>query len=64
LLALPDFLRARELGAPPPMTPDIRAVTEGFTLTGYFLDQHIWGPRALPPPDARARFVALGTGSA
>ncbi|GJD30493.1 DNA repair protein RecO [Methylobacterium adhaesivum] len=64
LLALPDFLREREPGAPLPMTPDGRDVTAGFTLTGYFLDQHIWGPRAIVPPDARTRFVALGTGSA
>ena len=64
LLALPDFLRARESGAPLPMTPDIRAVTEGFTLTGYFLDQHIWVPRAIPAPEERARFVALSTRNA
>ncbi|KQP10697.1 DNA repair protein RecO [Methylobacterium sp. Leaf99] len=63
LLALPDFLRERDAGSLP-MTPAGRDVTAGFTLTGYFLDLHIWGPRALPPPDARARFVALGTGSA
>lgn len=61
LLALPDFLRERVPGAGLPMTPDARAVTEGFTLTGYFLDQHIWGPRAIPAPEERARFVALGT---
>ncbi|MCJ2084011.1 DNA repair protein RecO [Methylobacterium sp. J-090] len=64
LLALPDFLRERAPNDPVPMTPEGRDVTAGFTLTGYFLDQHIWGPRALPPPDARVRFVALGTGSA
>ncbi|MDO9426337.1 MAG: DNA repair protein RecO [Methylobacterium sp.] len=63
LLALPDFLRERDAGSLP-MTPEGRDVTAGFTLTGYFLDLHLWGPRALPPPDARARFVALGTGSA
>lgn len=61
LLALPDFLREREADASRPMTPDLRDVTAGFTLTGYFLDQHIWGPRAIAPPAERARFVALGT---
>lgn len=61
LLALPDFLRAREPDAPLPMTPDIADVTAGFTLTGYFLDLHFWGPRAIPAPEERARFVALGT---
>ncbi|MGU3536884.1 DNA repair protein RecO [Methylobacterium sp. A54F] len=55
LLPLPPFLRdgdARNLGP-----EDVR---QGFTLTGYFLNQHIWEPRALPLPEERARFVALG----
>lgn len=64
LLALPDFLRARDLGASLPMTPDIADVTAGFTLTGYFLDLHVWGPRAIPAPEERTRFVALGTQTA
>ncbi|GJD54922.1 DNA repair protein RecO [Methylobacterium dankookense] len=51
LLPLPGFLRGEGLG------PD--DVTKGFTLTGYFLNQHIWDPRALPVPEERARFVAL-----
>ena len=53
LLALPTFLR--EGGAPGP-----DGVAQGFTLTGYFLDRHVWGPRGLTPPEERARFVALG----
>ncbi|GJE58584.1 DNA repair protein RecO [Methylobacterium trifolii] len=53
LLPLPGFLR--EGGAPGP-----DGVSQGFTLTGYFLRQHIWEPRALPVPEERARFVALG----
>ncbi|WP_375465218.1 DNA repair protein RecO [uncultured Methylobacterium sp.] len=54
LLPLPGFLRAggRIEGAD--------AVRNGFTLTGYFLNQHIWEPRALPAPEERARFVAAG----
>jgi DNA repair protein RecO (recombination protein O) len=52
LLTLPAFLHAG--GAPGP-----DGVAEGFTLTGYFLDRHVWGPRGLGPPEARARFVAL-----
>ncbi|KQP61401.1 DNA repair protein RecO [Methylobacterium sp. Leaf399] len=59
LLALPAFLRARGEDARI-AAPDARSVTEGFTLTGYFLDQHVWGPRGLRPPEERARFVALG----
>ncbi|NEU12921.1 DNA repair protein RecO [Methylobacterium sp. BTF04] len=61
LFALPAFLRERLSGAPVPMTPDVRDVTAGFTLTGYFLDLHIWGPRDIPAPEERTRFVALGT---
>ncbi|SFL45605.1 DNA replication and repair protein RecO [Methylobacterium pseudosasicola] len=53
LLALPTFLHA---GGPP--GPD--GVAQGFTLTGYFLDRHVWGPRGLAAPEERARFVALG----
>jgi DNA repair protein RecO (recombination protein O) len=55
LLALPAFLR--ETG----QRPEPGDVAKGFTLTGYFLDQHIWGPRALAPPEERTRFVALGS---
>ena len=53
LLPLPGFLHAG--GAPGP-----DGVAQGFTLTGYFLDRHLWGPRGLAPPEERARFVALG----
>ncbi|MEE7503969.1 DNA repair protein RecO [Methylobacterium sp. C33D] len=53
LLALPTFLHAG--GSPGP-----DGVAQGFTLTGYFLDRHVWGPRGLGPPEERARFVALG----
>ncbi|MHC2016803.1 DNA repair protein RecO [Methylobacterium sp. CM6247] len=63
LLALPGFLLEREKGRGGSISPDERDVANGFTLTGYFLDQHIWGPRAIAPPAERARFVALGTQS-
>lgn len=55
LLPLPDFLRERS------REPAPSEIAAGFGLTGHFLAQHIWGPRALPPPTERARFVALGT---
>ena len=55
LLALPRFMiRSGESG--PPGAEDIRA---GFRLTGYFLARHVYEPRGLAPPDARARFIAL-----
>ena len=31
----------------------------GFRLTGYFLARHVFEPRGLEPPEARARFIAL-----
>ena len=55
LLALPPFLRRRQNGAEP--SPDeIRA---GFALTEHFLRGHVFEPRGVPPPEERARFVAL-----
>ncbi|HJE23835.1 MAG TPA: DNA repair protein RecO [Methylorubrum populi] len=62
LLPLPPFLRDRDQPGSGWQTPDEHAVREGFTLTGYFLDQHVWRPRAQVMPEERARFVALGTG--
>ncbi|WP_232631436.1 DNA repair protein RecO [Methylobacterium sp. Leaf118] len=62
LLALPPFLRDRTQPGSGWRMPDAQDVREGFTLTGYFLDQHVWRPRALSAPEERARFVALGTG--
>ena len=58
LLPLPAFLRdGGRLEGP----DDVR---NGFTLTGFFLTQHIWGPRALPTPEDRTRFVAAGLDAA
>lgn len=58
LLTLPAFLRERS------RDPDSEAIVAGFNLTGAFLDQHIWAPRGLAPPEERTRFVALATGPA
>lgn len=52
LLPLPPFL----VGGPD-AGPD--AVRDGFRLTGFFLDRHIWGVRGVAPPEERDRFVAL-----
>ncbi len=54
LLALPGFLMPGN-GAEP-ASDDI---VNGFQLTGYFLDKHVWGPRDIKPPLARARLIAL-----
>lgn len=60
LLRLPAFLRER-IRDTPMAEPDGAAIREGFALTGYFLRHQLWEPRAIAPPEERARFVALGT---
>lgn len=57
LLPLPPFLREPTGLVRAPLSEEVRG---GFALTGHFLNQHIWQPRALPPSEERARFVALG----
>lgn len=54
LLPLPHFLLHR--GDGPPGVNDLRAA---FRLTGYFLDRHVYEPRAIPMPPQRGRFLAL-----
>ena len=65
LLPLPPFL-AGDAGThhAPGNAPDGAALRDGFALTGYFLEQHIWGPRELTVPEERTRFVALGLAAA
>jgi DNA repair protein RecO (recombination protein O) len=53
MLALPAFLRRGEReGA------DLAAIEAAFRLTGFFLTRHVYEPRALAEPDARASFLA------
>jgi DNA repair protein RecO (recombination protein O) len=52
LLRLPDFLHTD--GEP----PSAAALSDAFTLTGFFLDRHGFGPRGLEVPASRARFVS------
>jgi DNA repair protein RecO (recombination protein O) len=53
MLALPTFLR-RGSG----IRADAAAVEEAFRLTGYFLTRHVYEPRGMASPDARAGFLA------
>ncbi|MEJ0013078.1 MAG: DNA repair protein RecO [Bauldia sp.] len=55
LLRLPPFL----LEVPSEARPDAEAVTAAFHLTGYFLARHVYEPRGLEPPEARAAFLGL-----
>jgi DNA repair protein RecO (recombination protein O) len=50
LLPLPGFLT----GASQASVPDI---LDGFRLTGYFLDRHVFEPRGIAAPDARASMI-------
>ena len=43
---LPAFLRGAEHGG-------AADVTEGLRLTGYFLERHVFGPRAVDMPQSR-----------
>jgi DNA repair protein RecO (recombination protein O) len=53
MLALPAFLRRGETtGA------DRVALDQAFRLTGYFLTRHVYEPRAIAEPEARASFIA------
>ncbi len=52
LFELPAFLRGLPL---PPPGPD--AVQAGFALTGFFLERHVFAPRAMAPPEARDRLI-------
>jgi len=53
MLPLPAFL-ARGSG----LRADIAAFEQAFRLTGYFFERHVYEPRGLTPPEARAGFVA------
>jgi DNA repair protein RecO (recombination protein O) len=56
LLSLPCFLLPGNGENAEPIEADIE---DGFRLTQYFFDKHVWGPRGLKPPQARARLVSL-----
>lgn len=55
LLELPGFMVANDST----VTPNPAEIVAGFRLTGYFLARHVYEPRGIAPPDARARLVAL-----
>ena len=55
LLVLPAFLLHVDHGFAPPNADDL---TNGFKLTGYFLERHVYGPRGIQEPDSRQSFIA------
>ena len=50
LLRLPGFLIGEG-------EADVGAVRDAFSLTGHFLDMHVWGPRQLDPPAVRDSLI-------
>jgi DNA repair protein RecO (recombination protein O) len=48
MLALPRFLTVRTTGA------SAQDVADGFRMTGFFLDRHVFAPRGLTMPEQRA----------
>ncbi|MHA6685244.1 DNA repair protein RecO [Mesorhizobium sp. A556] len=52
ILALPAFLR-RGSG----LHADAAAIDEAFHLTGFFFSRHVYEPRGVSEPDARAGFL-------
>jgi DNA repair protein RecO (recombination protein O) len=53
LLALPAFLHDSA-----DVPPSSAGLAEGFALTGFFLARHVFEPRGLSLPEARAQFIA------
>lgn len=53
MLALPSFLQ-RGSGR----RADAASLEEAFRLTGFFFFRHVYEPRGIEPPDARAGFLA------
>jgi DNA repair protein RecO (recombination protein O) len=54
LLPLPPFMLGQDLA---PITPT--AIAEGFRLTGFFLDRHVFEPRAIVERQSRSAIVSL-----
>lgn len=57
MLPLPGFLdrNSKSWGT----VPDFHDILAGFRLSEFFLDRHIYGPRALKNPDERSGFIRV-----
>ena len=58
MIALPGFLNRDEQRA---NIPSIDAIGDGFRLSGFFLDRHVYGPRGMQHPDERRGFIRATT---
>jgi DNA repair protein RecO (recombination protein O) len=54
LLRLPEFLNASQIVSPPGKDD----IMDGAQLTGFFLERHVYAPRGLQMPQARAAFFS------
>ena len=57
LLALPSFLSSSDMS----LLPALVELTQGFALTSFFLNRHVFEPRGLTMSDARQNFIAAVT---
>ena len=55
LLPLPSFLLRDNYSRSETVT--VEEILDGFSLTGYFLNRHVYGPRALQSPSERAGLI-------
>ena len=55
MLALPNFLNRHEEAWA--RIPELAELENGFKLSSFFLDRHIYGPRGIKPPDERVGFI-------
>ncbi|GAB1581473.1 DNA repair protein RecO [Phyllobacterium phragmitis] len=53
LLPMPDFVPSTRIHA-----TSVGEIDVAFRMTGYFLTRHVWEPRAMTPPEARAGFLS------
>ena len=56
LLPLPGFLRRQD--GEIRLRGDLATLDDAFRLTGFFLARHVYEPRAMLEPEARAGFLA------
>lgn len=59
LLPLPPFMRGDVSSF-----PTQSEIADGFRLTGFFLDRHVFSARGTPPPQTRDSYIAAVTASA
>ena len=59
LLRLPAFLNDADSGS----RPSAADLADGFSVTGFFLQRHVFEPRGMSLPDTRASFIGAVIGA-